>query len=256
MPAPPNFPSPQPCSGPTNKVRGYDARDCVDWGAPMWVLHRRSLVLRLLQPRRLLGSVGLCLLVVLAGTFAANPAWSDPYGYPNPGFVHDGPDHYYCFHSSVPAGLDRSRINDSMNYLDSVTEIVEHLVLSCGTSTDLMWLYSSVAALGRTTCVKWANELYHVCDAYWVEVNPSAHLQFTALCAGGESEYEVNMILTVRHELGHTVGLSHDDPIPPDCGLPINGNDAMVSDWVPVSLEWLDYNNHHRKHVDCVCASP
>jgi hypothetical protein len=71
----------------------------------------------------------------------------------------------------------------------------------------------------------------------------------TGLCGGGAAEYNVNMQLSMRHELGHIAGLSHTSATT-NCGPPAAGDDAMVSDWSPASLDWLDYNSHHIGLVD------
>lgn len=62
--------------------------------------------------------------------------------------------------------------------------------------------------------------------------------------------YELDMITTVRHELGHTAGLSHGTSDATLCNTP-QGDDAMTSDLNPIaSLAWTDYNAHHRAHID------
>lgn len=196
-------------------------------------------------------------LIIGVVAVGAEVAGADPYAYPNPGFWRDNDFHDYCYHSSVPSGSDRTRINESMSYLDDRTVITDDLDLSCGTDTDVMWIYQDDQFYGSTYCVTWANYIYKVCDAFWITINPGLHLTSTAACGDGYTEYNINMIMTVRHELGHSVGLSHLGSSGFSCTAAPAGSDAMTSDWLGYqSLNWTDYNNHHKAHIDCNCQNP
>lgn len=189
-------------------------------------------------------------MCIVGGILATgSTARADPFGYPNPGFYRDSSDHWFCFNSSVPAGTDRQRIRDSMSYLDDTTVMWDVETSTCGTSTDVVWVYGGAGGTpGVTTCVRWL--AYAACDQFWVEINQPLHYTTTGQCGGGATMYDINMIQTVRHELGHTTGLSHLDP---DLSLCTGyaGDDAMTSDFIGyITLDFTDYNTHHRNHVD------
>ena len=101
--------------------------------------------------------------------------------------------------------------------------------------------------LGQVICISFVSS--GVCGNGWVLIDQAGHYVVTGACGGGQPVYDVNMQLSMRHELGHIAGLSHTGATT-TCGPPTAGDDAMVSDWSPASLLWLDYNPHHIGHVD------
>lgn len=62
-----------------------------------------------------------------------------------------------------------------------------------------------------------------------------------------------NMVISMRHGLGHTVGLNHWLPQGSVCTyVHPDANDAMVSDWVPPpnEAEFHDYNTTHTNAIN------
>ena len=64
----------------------------------------------------------------------------------------------------------------------------------------------------------------------------------------GQANFDMNKIKTIRHELGHSMGLNND-------GTPYNTADpewadAQVSGWVPSTFLWLTYSPHHVVHIN------
>jgi hypothetical protein len=85
------------------------------------------------------------------------------------------------------------------------------------------------------------------------------HWASAAYCGSSTAEFTGNYMLAVRHELGHTVGLSHRaqntdrSDVDPRwyCNPPFSGDDPMSSDWIrngPLSM--FGYNEHHRAHIN------
>lgn len=243
-----------PRSEPTCSYRDqrkYRQRHGAPW-ATLFLSWTRSWVLRLVayragvdvrESRQRLAAV-LALSVVL-GCLPRSAA-ADAFGYPTPGFVADGADHWYCF-GAVSDGGQQTVISSSMSYLDDRTDMYDGYASSCSSATDIVWVAADLGdARGRTTCVNWAS--WGVCDQYWLAFDPAIILQESAICSTNPGEsYQVNLIKSVRHELGHSTGLSHP-------GTPVGcagaGSDAMRSGWVPTSLAWTAYNDHHRDHIN------
>jgi len=82
----------------------------------------------------------------------------------------------------------------------------------------------------------------------------------TDVCNGSSTELLDNLTISIRHELGHTVGLLHLDPDFVDCGPPpLVADDSMLSDWVTSANNtggYYDYNAHHVGHINCKCQNP
>lgn len=183
------------------------------------------------------------------------PASADPYGYPNPGYIYDSTDQYYCFDGTVAFG-NIPEIQNAMEYLDDSTSVYDVYSPACGTSTDQVWIEQNLEGsyvFGYSPCARY--KPLAVCDQAWVIYSPPDHYEAAYAC-GGNVAYQGNLIVTMRHELGHTVGLSHAATVGTLCG-PVNGYavDAMVSDWiVGNTFAFLDYNSHHVDHINCRCS--
>lgn len=194
--------------------------------------------------------------LALVTSISAGTAAADPYGSPNPGLYPDSKDHWFCFDASVPAS-ERPRISASMSYLDDRTNMYDVYTASCGTSTDVVWVYGSPIIVdgysyyGYTTCAVWVYEPWGVCDQFWVLVDQPLHFARTVACGSSGTVYDLNLITTIRHELGHTAGLSHAAYTGPPCDYQPGGNDAMTSDFYAfVTYDYVDYNGHHRDHIN------
>lgn len=196
-------------------------------------------------------------VAVTAIAVATEKVSADAYGYPNPGYVHDSLDHWYCFDSTFVN--NRAYVNDAMGYLDATTNLYDVYTPTCGTSTDAVWINVDLGGpLGYTPCVRWVNQATHVCDQFWVIIDEAAHWDAVAYCGGDANQLVGNYVISVRHELGHTAGLSHFAPYGAICG-DVNplANDAMVSDWVTGNpWPYVVYSTHHIGHVNCKCGNP
>ena len=94
------------------------------------------------------------------------------------------------------------------------------------------------------------------CDTWWVIINNYGVLVDTGTCAAPpdqQANFDVNLIKTIRHEIGHTTGLTHGPP--GSCSGPgirsnAGGADSMAGGWVPTDLLYCTYNSHHIGHVN------
>lgn len=102
-----------------------------------------------------------------------------------------------------------------------------------------------------------ATSLWGVCDQNWTIYN-RLEIYFNTLTrmpgainAAIADNYDLNVRKTLGHELGHTVGLSHNSGAASatcSSSTASGSDDSMRSGWVGTSLLYLTYNSHH---VDC-----
>lgn len=78
-----------------------------------------------------------------------------------------------------------------------------------------------------------------VCDSFWIGINYAAISAQSAANGGDGWNVIVNLIKTIRHEVGHSVGLDHD-----------TGVSAMKESWVPTDLAYTIYTAHDIDHVN------
>lgn len=177
-----------------------------------------------------------------SGTAAAHPFGVDSGG---PGYVADGADHWFCFSSSLPNDGSRSMYYDAMAYLDERTDIYDMDAGSCGSATDVVYIrndnlmVNGAPVRGFAPCMYYL--IYAFCDQAWAGINYAAIANDSAVFAPGDfNNYIINAVKTVRHETGHTVGLSHQ-----------SYDDAMTSGWVDNNFwAWWVYSDHNRDHVN------
>jgi len=203
---------------------------------------------------------GFCLVLALSVVgltlVTAPTASADPHGYPVPGYVPDNMSQGYCYGAGVTAG-NQPYIDSSMQYLAAATNMVAPYESYCSDQTDAVWIEMSDPEIaGFTPCVRWRDKAAAVCDSFWVGYSPTAHFNWLSQCGGDSTIYLVNLVATMRHELGHSVSLSHTAAVAPACSG-IAGDDAMTSDWINYNTwAYWDYNSHHIGHVNCRCSGP
>ena len=217
------------------------------------------------DPRR--GLAVRCVVVGLLVTLVSvlvvsgeSPAAADDYGDDQPagpGYYPDSTDQWYCFNSSVSTG-NRPYINDSMAYLDTMTNQYDVYTSTCGTSTDNVWVNQDLnGSLGYAPCWKWANEAAHICDQVLTIVSEIDHFEAAGTCGASANQLVNNYVISTRHELGHSVGLAHVpyyQDFDPCYGTNPAANDAMVSDWIMGSpWTYWTYSTHHIAHINCFC---
>ena len=208
------------------------------------------------MPRGASGLRTTVLLVVLVSVavLAPSPASADEYGYPggtSPLRYPDSADHWECKHSSVPSG-SLGDLDTATDLLDTQTVMTDYHAGACASSTDVVWIAVGWGdldgSLGRTVCV--SHVYWGVCDVFWVMFDQTSHF-IIAQNVGGDigANYNLNLNITYRHELGHSAGLHHVT------GSLSPGPGAMNSAWVNpdvVSNWWayLVYGDHHVSHIE------
>lgn len=149
----------------------------------------------------------------------------------------DDREHRDCDFGTLPLA---GRFRAGMQNLDGQTVMWDLFDLPCRPYTDVVWIERPLggvplSALGYTSCQSHA--YWGVCDQFAVQIDPTQHfLAALGSCASrfpsGTSqyntcvawEYDVNLEMTIRHELGHSVGLHHywNQVVIPPFGLVYN----------------------------------
>lgn len=202
-----------------------------------------------------------CALAVVGASLLVSGATSEADTYAAYGFTYDNSTHTDCYDPPSFGSNSNltSRAESAMYYLDTVTNLSVGHHSSCLSSTDVVWIESGnqFEDLGFTVCHSWANQSAGLCEQFWVVVNNDEHWRLTGVCSGNSTELLGNLTISVRHELGHTVGLDHWLASGSDCGPPLSSaDDSMLSDWVTNAYNnggYYDYNTHHRNHINCKC---
>lgn len=136
--------------------------------------------------------------------------WDAPPASADPNFTDYPPDlgtyHSYCWHSSVPSGTLRDRIQSAEVYLEGATNVDVRMIncnLTGSGQTDVRWTNSSsVPTFGLTDCWVWNSN--NLCDRY------SAYINKSAIDSNSNVNHKANQYRkSACHELGHTVGLEH-----------------------------------------------
>lgn len=137
-----------------------------------------------------------------------------------------------------------------MEYLDSVTDLWDTQSSSsgssCGSATDIVFIYGNnptyPTARGAAQCISWVYQPFGICQQSWVWVSTPNIFTDTLNNGGNGQNYEINVIKTIRHEVGHTVGTNHD--IWNIYTIPTSLMGCTVSGWVPTNLVWALYSAH------------
>ncbi|GIH77116.1 hypothetical protein Plo01_35450 [Planobispora longispora] len=139
-------------------------------------------------------------------------------------------------------------MQSAINYLYSATNTVTQLHSSCNLSgsgqTDMVWMNYVLGSgqYGGTRCDVWWDDPYaDRCDRFRAVVDKNF---IDSATSNRENQYTK----TACHELGHTVGLAHYDPMLP---APAEGHDCMRSGlWADGSAWTRTYNSHHIDHIN------
>ncbi|GAA4071057.1 hypothetical protein [Nonomuraea soli] len=198
---------------------------------------------------------------MVVATNTATSATADTYPY---AAKLDKSNHGYCYTTSVTSQL-QSCISEAMNYLADSTDIPGVTFHTpCDTqnsngdglpAADVAWFSIWIdGAYGEAPCkIKTASDST-VCDQFFGKINSSS--------INATANPHNQFIKTVCHELGHTAGLAHYnpliDPFPEVPGAPGQPHDCQASGDVtlivakynpPASWIWT-YNQHHIDHIN------
>lgn len=202
-----------------------------------------------LRPRAKALVVAMAMAVSLVAH--AQPAGaSDPFGYPNPGYYADNKEHTFCYYG-VPSA-DQFYVTEAMQYLDSVTSMYDTYMSGCTNNTDVLFIPGMDPAYagsrGLADCVLWTSAANHICNQYYVYYDNGAIYNDSVRCepANVGDNFYANFRKTLRHEIGHTTGLSHRAK-PSACAY--QTGDAMVSAWIQTHLQFMAYSGPHATQI-------
>jgi hypothetical protein len=179
--------------------------------------------------------------LVVAGVLAAvvatpTPARADQF--PGPGLrLADNSTHTYCFTPGFTNFRDVGTY--AMNVLDTTTDMVSQFPTTpefCeAAQTDVWWFASNLepGVRGRISCTG-----FYTNGRCW---SFNVQLDFAELDVG-DLDWE-DRRKTAVHEIGHTVGLSHNTAD--------GANSAMISGEVPnAGIQFRRYSQHHINHIN------
>ena len=166
--------------------------------------------------------------------------------YPNVGWVADSSAHDYCFYT-VASG-NRQPYHDAMSYLASNTDMTTVYKSSCNFDTTDVIFGEGYADgnRGQAFCINYLAG--NACDSAAAQVDPSVIFSNVYDHGGNGLNFTYNKVKTLRHELGHTIGLNNDGVS--WSSAPTYWADAQVSGWVPTSLTWVVWSDHHLAHIN------
>jgi len=159
------------------------------------------------------------------------------------GVLADSLTHTFCRGSAPDAQWDNEQA--AMAYLQANTVMNVAELNSCAATTDVRW--DGRAGLGAGSRGEWGCLDYdapsNVCDAARIRVFVGA---INANSPAGTEENNLNK--TLRHEMGHSVGLRHYKTTATPC-CP-GTHDAMISGAIDNGAVWTVYSQHHKDHID------
>lgn len=140
------------------------------------------------------------LVALLATAFVGGlRANADPYAASGLG-PPDNWEHTFCWASAGTPSFYRSGVKNAMSTLDNQTLMSDTGMMPCSANTDVKF-YSSYLGpghLGQYTCKK----------RNWLGNCEQANIQIDIRNGKVDTQYRVRQIAC--HEIGHSVGLSHD----------------------------------------------
>jgi hypothetical protein len=182
-------------------------------------------------------------LIVAAGAgvapASAEPFGGEPGGYP---WRADSADHWYCFYNIAEG--NRGPYHGAMANLDSQTRMYDVFTPTCGAATDIMYLNNpnlGSGVFGMALCMTLVPGSSTVCDAYWVATN---NWEYVYWLGPGYAPADVHVNQNVRHETGHTAGLTHSNTTVSAM------RSGMLPDLGGYNFVWGAYTTHHIGHID------
>jgi hypothetical protein len=147
-------------------------------------------------------------------------------GPPDSGYYADNSLHMYCMDLNYFPAWDTPMV-DSLNYLQSQTNLTVQKSLTCSNDTDALFVVRNGPELtgirGSTQCLK-MTKIQGICAGSLITLNSDILTDY------------VSRRKTSCHELGHTVGLTHS----------WTSDDCMISG---ASSNVL-LNLHHANHIN------
>lgn len=207
------------------------------------------------MPARILVVVAcLVALISVGGSASADP-------FPNTGMVlADNSEHTWRFPGgagAVPAG-NRYRYDQAMANLDLQTHLWITAV-ACNANTDVQFREIDLTGniRGEYHCLTLTGGRCHQSreDVDVVQVFNESLWVYPGGGTPFADNFEVNMVKTARHELGHSIGLNNDGLSFSDAnGLFLGGfgdvRGCTVSGLVPTELVWMTYSAHHVPEIN------
>lgn len=155
--------------------------------------------------------------------------------------------HSWCM-ANVPAS-NQPRYSQAMASLDAWTNMSTSSQ-PCSSSTDVVFIEQPIGGFTRgiTACTApvAVSPSLSRCQSHWSTIDVN---QILADTPPGQSlaNVDLNIHKTIRHELGHTVGFDHTGQ---SDWTTHSTWGAMVSGWVPTSLNYLAWMQHQVDHLN------
>ncbi len=149
-----------------------------------------------------------------------------------------------------------------MAYLDTATALFDTLIATCNGNTDVLFrevdITNPPGTRGSYSCIS-PNGAGR-CETSRVDIDVAQIFTDTAVRFPGAGQpftdnFNINMLKSIRHEVGHSIGTNNDGTSFIDMnnlfiatGVDVRG--CTVSGWVPTELRWDLYSPHHIPEIN------